>query len=282
MKCLKLRGLSIGGCFLFVLLFPGWLSGCESLPHEWFLVNSEVTAAGSNTYAFADVLLKWHDKMTGELASVGLSTAPITIVGLFGRDPAQPINDQEKKCFEDAVSCAWPASFGSMGLKPGVILDDHDSLVKIASGATTPLIAIVQIKDNQLENIQFTDQACYLWAGIRFLHKEYALIGVKVITKNGDTVFLDEFEASPTVLADLIISPVGSFIQRLEKRNRKPMAIFFDCIASGAHGLLVQEDFPPENGLPPFSALQLPQQGLPLFSGPRFVPLGNATSTMEK
>jgi len=255
---------------MMTLVGPGW--GCDQSLKVWLPIMKQDVATDTTAYGLQDALAQCRQKMAKELNSVGLASAPLLVVGLFAPDGRFVSSPTGREAFLDALSTVWPAEIATWTPHPDLRLNDHERLQALAAMSPSALTVVVQVQGSNRESILSVDEVFFLWVGFRFLVRESVRLLVKAVDSHGNTVFLDSFEVSPTALADCIVTPLGAYLHRLEKRSSRPKAMFFECIKPGIHDLLIQEDFMPPTGFPPFHNLELPHPDVQMYYGPTVLP----------
>jgi len=254
---------------------------CDLLPHEWVIAAKKGSVSSLVSYALADGMFQCRRQLETEFSNTGKAPGKILFAGCFDGRIAPITAGPERSALEEAIETAWPASQAGFLWQPGLSLDDHEGLVRAARSVQASYTAFIQVKDPETEEIDLVDGVFFLWACVRLVLKEKAKIFVKILDQQGQTVFLDEFEVSPTVLSEVIMTPLGCFLQRMEKRNSRPVAMFFESVEPGVHGLFLQDQFAPESGIPPANGRELPLPGVDMTPQSPVIFLENASGTPQ-
>ncbi len=218
-------------------------------PSHWKQVEFIDRAETPGTYALTDALFHFRDKFEREMIACDMATGPITCV-LATENPLEPaVSSELNEHLLSALNVVWP---DAVMIGKAINASDPLAMPSLAGDLKAGHLVQLQISQAKCSQINLIDENFRLFQLYRLVTREELHLFTRVINKSGQTVFVDEFSVSSTILVDTLISPVGGFIIRLEKNTSRPLVVDFGpVIEGGEHILRFNDAFRQPSATPP-------------------------------
>ncbi len=108
-------------------------------------------------------------------------------------------------------------------------------------------------------NISMIDLNPQVYELLRLVLRDELKLMVRIIDETGLPVFIEEFDVSPTLVVDPLLSPLGGYFVRIEKNNFFPMVMDFGSLEEGGeHVFRVNSAFYQPMVVPPLMEFRTP------------------------
>ncbi|MDD3001674.1 MAG: ankyrin repeat domain-containing protein, partial [Candidatus Riflebacteria bacterium] len=239
--------------FLFWILTFNTAFACVMQPSVWNPISTETKESTPSVYALVEAFAQFRAKMETEMRAGKISLRPLVIVGAFDAQSEQKVDSEAYNNVSEAMNVIW---------RDAKILpynELHSSFeeayepesAKVSNGKYTVTIMVSDAKTSLINMIDMNPQVFEL---LRFVIRDELKFFVRVSDENNIPVFLDEFDVSPTLIVDPLLSPIGGFFIRFEKNTTYPVYIDFGTIGDDTeHVLRINTGFYQPVGTPMFS-----------------------------
>ena len=121
-------------------------------------------------------------------------------------------------------------------------------------GENNKYSVILVLSDSKTTLINMVDMNPQVYELLRFVVRDELKVFARASDSSGSAIFLDEFDVSPTLIVDPLLSPIGGFFIKFEKNTTYPIHIDFGTIGDDTeHVLRVNTGFHRPVGTPMFS-----------------------------
>ena len=257
MKYLNFKSLNI---FIFIKFFfiiafslsiTNRLIACTMVPSVWKTINSVTDDKQPPTvYALTEVFMELVYKLDREMRASKIPVKPFVIRSIINEKD----NNKVSKEIYDLIKEA-----SEMVLKSSEILAYEKLLVngdeKLDYDFTNKYKVDLIISDYKTTNIEMIDINPQVWALLQFVKRDEAKVIVRISDGKDDSpLFLDEFEVSPTIIIQPLLSPVGGYIIKVEKNNFKSIVVDWGTVGDGTeHILRINTQYYPPYKTPPLN-----------------------------
>lgn len=231
-------------------------SACSMEPSDWKQIETVDQEGDTGVYAITDALIQFKDKFEREMKACGMPLAPITCTAVFMADGASSVSKDFHNSLSMAMEVVWPdATLLALASMPAS-LDKCAEIAATGANLAQGYSINLSFKDIRSSAITLNDHNFKLYQLYRLVMREEANMFVRVTDQQGTALFLDEFTVSPTILADVIISPLGGLVIRLEKNSTRPLVVDFGPVtADGDHVMRFNDAFHQPSVVPPVSGV---------------------------
>ncbi|MBI3039948.1 hypothetical protein HYY75_13015 [bacterium] len=211
--------------FLIFQCFP--VLGCLNFAHEWTVIATGTYDSTGNVFALSNAFFQFKEEFGKQSSSKNHASETISVAGVFWGEKSEPASGDQIDCFQRAINLSWGPD--RIIIDPGKILmtDDSEKFLEAARNGKTPLSATVHVKKFASDQLVLLDLIFFNWALLRTVFREELTMTVQVVDRAGDLVFLDEFNVSPTILTDTMLSPSGNYLTYFEKHDCQPWILDF-------------------------------------------------------
>ena len=228
---------------------------CVMVPSVWKTIDSSTENLQSPTvYAVTEAFMQFKKKFAKEMKVCGIPVKPFCVRSLFSGKESEVINKETYTTIKDALAMVFIDA----------IISDYDNLPKaedISSQETTiydeRYFLDLYVSDSKRTSIHMIDLNMQVWALLRFIVRDETSVYVRVSDSSDNIIFLDEFNVSPTIAVEPIISPIGGYFETVEKNNSMPIHIDWGSIGdSKEHVLRVNTNFYAPSDIPPLDVFK--------------------------
>ena len=223
-------------------------------PSVWQEIDTGEINNTIGVYALIDAFYQFKDKFDKEMKTCGLATGPITFIGAWKGEKATLLTADQYTKLQTAVARVWKNA-DILPLSEFVV-SNNDILLqnKKAQALKSGYAAIIHILSSKSSLINLIDLNFNYYSLLRLVMRDEMKLFIRIIDRNGMPVFVEEFEVSPTFIADPLISPIGGFLIRLEKNTSRPLVVDFGPIEEqGKHVLRFNSSFRQPFAVPPLA-----------------------------
>ena len=253
------RGNFVRSCFIiacsFVLLATVETFACVMVPSVWKTINSSTEELQSPTvYAMTEAFLQLNKKFATEMKVCNIQVKPFIVRSLFLGKEAGTINEESYLSIKEALKMIFnDAEIPDFDKLPKDI-DNPQQQIKVSSDY---YYLDLFVSDSKRTSVHMIDMNMQIWALLRFVVRDETTVYVRVSDCSDNLLFVDEFEVSPTIVIDPLISPIGGFLETVEKNNSKPIHVDWGSIGeSKEHVLRVNTNFYAPSDIPPLEVFK--------------------------
>ena len=220
------------------------------VPSVWKTINSTTEELQSPTvYAVNEALMQFKKKYTKEMKACSISIKPFYVRSLFLGKEGETINQETYFSIKEALGMIFNDT----------IIPDFDKLLQVTDilsnqtkGSDEYYYLDLCVSDSKRTSIQMIDLNMQVWALLRFIVRDETSVYVRVSDSSDNILFIDEFEVSPTIIIDPLITPIGGYFVTVEKNNSMPIHVDWGSEGDSIeHVLRVNTSFYAPNDVPP-------------------------------
>lgn len=253
------RGNSVKRCFIiaFLLIFFSAIESiaCVMVPSVWKTIDSSAENLQSPTgYALTEAFMQLNKKFAKEMKVCNIPVKPFKVRGLFSGKEGESITKESYLSIKESLEMIFT----------DVIVPDFDKLLKetdISSQTTKDsdeyYFLDLYVSDSKRTSIHMIDLNMQVWALLRFIVRDETSVYVRVSDSSDNIIFLDEFNVSPTIAVEPIISPIGGYFETVEKNNSMPIHVDWGSVGdSKEHVLRVNTNYYAPSDIPPLDVFK--------------------------
>ena len=204
--------------FAIVEAFP-----CVMVPSVWKNIESTTEELNSPTvYAMTEVLMQLRKKIATEMKACKIPCKAFAIRGLFAGKDGEIANKETYLKIKEALEIAFK----------DVLIPDYDKLPKETDISSEQIQASdeyyyldLYISDSKSTCINMIDLNMQIWALLRLVLRDETTVYVRASDSSNNPFFIDEFEVSPTIVIEPLLTPLGGFFKTVERNNSMPLHI---------------------------------------------------------
>lgn len=228
------------------------VAACTMEPAVWHELSTNTERSFPSIYGLAEAFLQIKKRFETEMRATKHPIRPLVLTELAVGDD-MTLNEEGYERLGQALGVAWRDAgllpFGELGseLMGGHKVDEHS----YAMG--------VELSGCRVSTINLIDLNPQVFALLRLVVRDELKAFVRITDASGLPVFIEEFEVSPTLVVDPLLSPLGGYFVRIEKNNFYPMAMDFGALEDGGeHVFRVNEAFYQPMVVPPLMEFRTP------------------------
>jgi hypothetical protein len=225
------------------------------VPSVWKTIESSTEELQSPTvYALTEAFMQFKKKFATEMKVCNIPVKAFKIRGLFFGKEGETINKETYSYIKEALELIFS----------DIIIPDFNKLPKesdiLSQQTKNPneqYLLDLYVYNSKRTNISMIDLNMQIWALFRFVVRDETSLYVRVSDGNDNLLFVDEFEVSPTIVIDPLITPIGGFLETVEKNNSTPIHIDWGTVGDGKeHVLRVNNSFYAPSDIPPLDVFK--------------------------
>lgn len=254
------RDNTVRRCFIIasLLIFFSVIESfaCVMVPSVWKTIDSSTENLQNPTvYALTEAFMQFKKKFTKEMKVCGIPTKPFSVRCLFSGKEGENINKETYDSIKEALGM----------IIDDVIIPDFDKLPKaedfsqhqIQDSNNEHYYLDLYVSDSKRTCVNMIDLNMQVWALLRFIVRDETSVYVRVSDGSDNILFIDEFNVSPTIAIEPLISPIGGYLETVEKNNSTPLHIDWGSIGdSKEHVLRVNTGFYAPSEIPPLDVFK--------------------------
>ena len=228
---------------------------CVMVPSVWKTIDSSTENLQSPTvYAVTEAFMQFKKKFAKEMKVCGIPVKPFCVRSLFSGKESEVINKETYDSIKEALEMVFIDA----------IISDYDNLSKAEDFPSHKntisderYFLDLYVSDSKRTCVNMIDLNMQVWALLRFIVRDETSVYVRVSDSSDNIIFLDEFNVSPTIVIEPLISPIGGYLETVEKNNSTPLHIDWGSIGdSKEHVLRVNTSFYAPSEIPPLDVFK--------------------------
>lgn len=253
------RGNSVRRCIIAacsLLLFSAVETfACVMVPSVWKTIDSSTENLQSPTvYALTEAFMQLKKKFAKEMKICGIPIKSFKARYLSSGEESESINKETYLSIKEALGMVFH----------DIVIPDFDKLpnesdipLQQSTNSDEAYYLDLYVSDSKRTSIHMIDLNMQVWALLRFIVRDETSVYVRVSDSSDNIIFLDEFNVSPTIAVEPIISPIGGYFETVEKNNSMPIHIDWGSIGdSKEHVLRVNTNFYAPSDIPPLDVFK--------------------------
>lgn len=223
---------------------------CVMVPSVWKTIKSSTDELQCPTvYAITEAFMQLRKKITTEMKVCNIPIKPFAVRSLFASKEGEAVN----KDVYSSVKEAYEITFNNASIP------DFDKLPKVLDlqnqGINTSdkcYYLDLYVFDSKRTCVNMIDLNMQIWALLRLVVRDEATVYVRASDSKDNVFFVDEFEVSPTIVIEPLLTPLGGFFKTFERNNYMPLHIDWGSVGdSKEHVLRINTSFYPSSDVPP-------------------------------
>ena len=197
--------------------------GCTMIPSVWKTINN-ITDENRppSVFALTEAFMQIRKKFDKEMRASRISVKPFVFRSLLNASGSSIVTKEEYSLIKKAAEMV----FKDCEIIPYEYLKDEGEENKINYNYDNKFKVNLYFSEAKHTNIEMIDINLQIWALLRFIIRDEVKVFVRISEGNDDIpLFIDEFEVSPTIIINPLISPLGGYIIKFEKNDSKPVVV---------------------------------------------------------
>ncbi|MDD2625063.1 MAG: ankyrin repeat domain-containing protein [Candidatus Riflebacteria bacterium] len=242
-----------GVLFLFWMLCFNTAAACVMQPSVWNQISSETKETTPSVYVLVEALTQFRTKMETEMRAGNVAFKQLCFKGVFDALSEQKIDLETYNNLLQAINVVWRDA--QILPYDELLLSFEESYEETSFvGENNKYSVILVLSDSKTSLINMVDMNPQVYELLRFVVRDELKVFARASDSSGSAIFLDEFDVSPTLIVDPLLSPIGGFFIKFEKNTTYPIHIDFGTIGDDTeHVLRVNTGFHRPVGTPMFS-----------------------------
>ena len=215
---------------------------CVMVPSVWKTIDTSTEELQSPTvYAMTEAFMQLRKKFSTEMNVCNIPVKPFTVRSIFWGKESKAINKETYSSIKEALEMIFNE----------IIIPDFDKLpnendisIQQAKASDEHYFLDLYVSDSKKTCIHMIDLNLQIWVLLRLIIRDEARVYARVSDSKENTLFIDEFEVSPTIIIDPLITPIGGFLETVEKNNSMPIHVDWGSVGdSKEHVMRVNTSF---------------------------------------
>ena len=193
------------------------------VPSVWKTINTSTEELQSPTvYALTEAFMQLRKKFSKEMKVCNIPVKPFSVRSLFWGKESKAVNQETYSSTKEALEMVF-----SDVLIPefNKLPNENDISTQQTKVSEEHYYLDLYVSDPKKTCVQMIDMNMQIWALLRLVIRDETSVYVRVSDSNDKLLFIDEFEVSPTIIIDPLISPIGGFLETVEKNNSLPIHV---------------------------------------------------------
>lgn len=246
-------------CFFiacFLIFFTAFESlACVMVPSVWKTIDSTTEELQSPTvYAMDEAFLQLKKKFSKEMKACNIPVKPFAVRSLFPGEEGKIISKETYLVVKEALEMIFKDA----------TIPDFNKLPKDTDIPTQPTknpdkyyFLDLYVSGFKRTNVCMIDLNMQIWALLRMVVRDEIRVYVRVSDSSENLLFVDEFDVSPTVVVEPLITPLGGYFKTVERNNSMPVHVDWGSIGdSKEHVLRVNTSFYAPSDVPPLEVFK--------------------------
>ena len=224
------------------------------IPSVWKNINTTTNKNINPTvFALTEAFMQIKNKYEREMKASKISIKPVVIRSLFNASDSSIISNEDYSNIKIAAEIV----FNKCEIISYTSLPDENNLNNINYDFSNKYKMDLYFSDAKQTNIEMIDINPHIWALLRFIIRDEIKVFVRITGDDDLPLFIDEFEVSPTIVIDPLITPFGGFLETVEKNNSMPIHIDWGSEGdSNEHVLRVNTSYYAPSDIPPLDVFK--------------------------
>ncbi len=220
------------------------------VPSVWKTIDSSTEELQSPTvFALTEAFMQFKKKYTKEMKACSIPIKPFKVRGLFSGKESEVTNKETYASIKEAMEMI----FNSVEIPDFANLPKETviSSQQITNSGEYHFLDLY-VLDSKRTSIQMIDLNMQVWALLRFIVRDETTVFIRVSDSSDNILFIDEFNVSPTIVIDPLITTIGGYFVTVEKNNSTPLHIDWGSEGDSVeHVLRVNSSFYAPSDVPP-------------------------------
>ena len=225
------------------------------VPSVWKTIDSSTENLQSPTvYALTEAFMQLKKKFAKEMKVCRIPIKPFKVRGLFSGKEGESVTQESYSSIKEALKMIFT----------DVTIPDFDKIFKETDIASQPTkdsneyyFLDLYVSDSKRTSVYMIDLNLQVWALLRFIIRDETSVYVRVSDSSDNILFIDEFNVSPTIVIEPIISPIGGYLETVEKNNSMPIHIDWGSVGDNQeHVLRINTNFYAPSDIPPLDVFK--------------------------
>ena len=228
---------------------------CVMVPSVWKTIDSSTENLQSPTvFALSEAFIQFKKKFAKEMKVCRIPIKPFKVRGLFSGKESEVINKETYASIKEALEMIFnEAEIPEFANLP----KETDISSQQIQNSDEYYFLDLYVSDSKRTSIHMIDLNMQVWALLRFIVRDETSVYVRVSDGSDNILFIDEFNVSPTIAIEPLITPIGGYLETVEKNNSTPIHIDWGSIGdSKEHVLRVNTSFYAPSDIPPLEVFK--------------------------
>lgn len=225
------------------------------IPSVWKTIKSTTVENQSPTiYALTEAFMQIKNKFEREMRASKLPVKPFVFRSLINASDSSIVSEEDYLLIKKATEIV----FNSSEIIPYNDLKEYGEENNIKYDFTNKFKVNLYLSDTKQTNISMIDLNLQIWALLRLILRDEVKVFVRISEGEDDIpLFIDEFEVSPTIIIDPLITPIGGYLETVETNNSMPIHIDWGTVGDEKeHVLRVNTSFYARSDTPPLEVFK--------------------------
>ena len=193
--------------------------GCTMIPSVWKTINNITDKSQPpSVFALTEAFMQIKNKFEREMRASKMPVKPFVLRSLLNASDSSIVSEEEYSLIKEAAEMV----FKDCEIIPYQNLKKEGEENNIKYNFKNKFKVNLYFSEAKHTNIEMIDINPQIWALLRFIVRDEVKVFVRISEGEDDIpLFIDEFEVSPTIIVNPLISPVGGFFIRFERNNSK-------------------------------------------------------------
>ncbi len=215
---------------------------CVMVPSVWKTLDSSTEELQSPTvYAMTEAFMQLRKKFSTEMKVCNIPVKPFSVRSIFWGKESKAVNQETYSSIKEALEMVF-----SDVLIPefNKLPNENDISSQQTKVSDKHYFLDLYVSDPKKTTVHMIDLNMQIWALLRLVIRDEASVYVRVSDSNNNPLFIDEFEVSPTIVIEPLITPIGGFLETVEKNNSMPIHVDWGSVGdSKEHVMRVNTSF---------------------------------------
>jgi hypothetical protein len=223
---------------------------CVMVPSVWKTIDTSTEELRSpSVFSLTEAFMQFKKKFFKEMKVCDIRIKPFRVRGIFSGIEGESISKESYSSIKEALYNIFnDANILDFEELPN-ITDIHSQQTKDSDAY---FFLDLYVLDSKRTSIHMIDLNMQIWTLLRFVVRDETSVYVRVSDSSDNLLFVDEFDVSPTIVVDPLITPIGGFFETVEKNNSMPIHVDWGSVGdSKEHVLRVNTSFYAPSDIPP-------------------------------
>lgn len=225
------------------------------VPSVWKTIESSTEELQSPTiYALTEAFMQFKKKFVTEMKVCKIPVKAFKVRGLFSGKEGETVNKETYSSIKEALELI----FNDIKIPDfNKLSKETDFFSQQTKNSNEQYLLDFYVYNSKRTNISMIDLNMQIWALFHFVVRDETSVYVRVSDSNDNILFVDEFEVSPTIVIDPLITPIGGFLETVEKNNSNPIHVDWGTVGDGKeHVLRVNNSYYAPSDIPPLEVFK--------------------------
>ncbi len=228
---------------------------CVMVPSVWKTIDTSTEELRSpSVFSLTEAFMQFKKKFLTEMKVCNIRIKPFKVRSIFSGIEGESISKESYSSIKEALNNIFiDANIPDFEKLPN-ITDIHSQQTKESD---VHFFLDLYVLDSKRTSLHMIDLNMQIWALLRFVVRDETSVYVRVSDSSDNLLFVDEFDVSPTIIVDPLITPIGGFFETVEKNNSMPIHVDWGSVGdSKEHVLRVNTSFYAPSDIPPLEVFK--------------------------